>query len=108
MSIKNKYKEFIGKKSLPEEPISKEAERKEDLLENSEIYSNYYKDIDEDLVYLESRDGNDFTGNILRIIEELSTGKYGNLKIAVYVNENGLERLKEVEKNYKLKINKII
>ena len=97
MSIKNKYKELIGKKSLPEEPISKEAKRNEDLLENSEIYSNYYLDIDEDLVYLESRDGNDFTGNILRIIEELSTGKYGNLKIAVYVNENGLERLKEVK-----------
>ena len=64
MSIKNKYKELIGKKSLPEEPISKEAKRNEDLLENSEIYSNYYLDIDEDLVYLESRDGNDFTGNI--------------------------------------------
>ena len=108
MSMKEKYKELIGKKSSPDEPISKKAKRNEDLLENSQIYSNYYNDIDENLVYVESRDGNDFTGNIFRIIEELSKGTYSDLKIAVYVNENGLERLKEVKKNYNLKINKII
>ena len=108
MSMKEKYKELIGKKSSTDEPISKKAKRKENLLENSQIYSNYYKDIDENLVYLESRDGNDFTGNIFRMIEELSTGDYSDLKIAVFVNEKGLERLKEAKKNYNLKINKII
>ena len=100
MSMKEKYKELIGKKSSTDEPISKKAKRKENLLENSQIYSNYYKDIDENLVYLESRDGNDFTGNIFRMIEELSTGDYSDLKIAVFVNEKGLERLKEAKKNY--------
>ena len=48
---------------------------------NSLIYKNYYHSkIDENIVYLESRDGTDFTGNILRIAEELSSGNYGNLK----------------------------
>ena len=108
MSLRNRYKKLIGDKFELEKPLSKEDERNEEILENSNIYSNYYADIDNNLVYLESRDGNDFTGNILRIIEELSTGDYGNLKIAVYVNENGLESLKEVKRNYNLKINRII
>lgn len=54
---------------------------------NSMIYDTYYnKDLDENLVYLESRDGLDFTGNIFRIVEELSTGKYDDLKIHVHAN----------------------
>ena len=55
---------------------------------NSWIYNTYYnKKIDEKLVYLESRDGLDFTGNILRITQELSSGNYGDLKIYVHVKK---------------------
>ena len=51
-----------------------------DCAVNSMIYNTYYNsDLDNDLIYLESRDGLDFTGNIFRIVEELSTGKYGDL-----------------------------
>lgn len=76
---------------------------------NGLIYHSYYhKKIDDNLVYVESREGNDFTGNILRIVEELSTGKYGNLKIHVFAKEKVHNKIKELEKNYSLKIDKII
>ena len=75
---------------------------------NDLIYYNYYhKKIDENLVYVESRDGNDFTGNIFRIVEELSSGKYGNLKIFVYAKEKVHSKIKELQRNYNLKIDKI-
>ena len=76
---------------------------------NSMIYKEYYnKKIDENLVYLESRDGFDFTGNILRIAEELSSGKYGNFKIHIHVKPNVVDKIKSLQKNYNLKIDKII
>lgn len=76
---------------------------------NSLIYYNYYhKKIDDNLVYVESRNGKDFTGNILRIVEELSTGKFGNFKIVVYAKKKIHPKIKEYEKNYNLKINKIV
>ena len=76
---------------------------------NSMIYNEYYnKKIDENLVYLESRDGFDFTGNILRIAEELSSGKYGNFKIHIHVKPNVVDKIKSLQKNYNLKIDKII
>lgn len=75
---------------------------------NDLIYYNYYhKKIDENLVYVESRDGNDFTGNIFRIVEELSTGEYGNLKIFVYAKQDAQSKIKELQKNYNLKINEV-
>lgn len=80
-----------------------------DCAVNSMIYDTYYnKDIDENLVYLESRDGLDFTGNIFRIVEELSSGNYGNLKIHVHAKPQVVEKIKALEKNYNLKIDKII
>lgn len=76
---------------------------------NSLIYNTYYhKKIDEKLVYIESRDGNDFTGNMLRIVEELSTGDYGDFKIVVYSKNNLESKIKSLQKNYNLKIHKII
>ena len=76
---------------------------------NSMIYNAYYnKDIDENLVYLESRDGLDFTGNIFRIVEELSTGNYGDLKIHVHAKPHVVDKIKAYQKNYDLKIDKII
>lgn len=77
--------------------------------ENSKIYDTYYNDsIDENIVYLESRNGNDFTGNIFRITEELSTGEYGDLKIYVFANKQVKSRISEFKKNYNLNIYKII
>lgn len=80
-----------------------------DCQENSKIYDIYYNEpVDEDIVYLESRNGKDFTGNIFRIAEELSTGKYGDLKIYVYANEDVKSKIIRFQKNYNLKIHKII
>lgn len=76
---------------------------------NSMIYNEYYNsDLDENLVYLESRDGLDFTGNIFRIVEELSTGKYGDFKIHVHAKPQVVDKIKSYAKNYNLKIDKII
>ena len=76
---------------------------------NSMIYYNYYhKKIDDNLVYVESRNGKDFTGNIFRIVEELSTGKYGDLRIVVYAKKDIHPRISELMKNYSLKIDEIV
>lgn len=73
------------------------------------IYNTYYNhDIDENLVYLESRDGLDFTGNIFRIVEELSTGKYGDLKIHVHAKPHVASKIEAFAKNYNFKIDKVI
>ena len=78
-------------------------------LTNSLIYYNYYhKSIDENLVYVESRNGKDFTGNIFKIVEELSTGKYGDFKIVVYAKKNIHPKVNELQRNYSLKIEKIV
>ncbi len=60
------------------------------------------------MVYVESKSGTDFAGNIFRIVEELSTGKYGNFKIVVYAKENIHPKIRELEKNYSLNIDKIV
>lgn len=76
---------------------------------NSMIYNTYYNQyLDENLVYLESRDGLDFTGNIFRIVEELSSGSYGVLKIHVHAKPQVVDKIREFQKNYNLKIDKII
>ncbi|MDO5811041.1 MAG: CDP-glycerol glycerophosphotransferase family protein [Methanobrevibacter sp.] len=78
-------------------------------LVNDLIYYNYHhKKIDDKLVFVESKSGNDFTGNVFRIVEELSTGKYGKLKIQVYAKVDVENRIRELQKNYDLKIDKII
>lgn len=76
---------------------------------NSMIYKSYYdEEIDDNLVYLESRDGLDFTGNIFRIVEELSTGHYGDLKIYVHAKPHAKDKIRKYQENYNLKIDKII
>ena len=76
---------------------------------NSMIYDEYYDGtIDENLVYLESRDGLDFTGNIFRIVEELSTGEYGDLKIHVHAKKQVHPKIEKLKQFYNLKIDKII
>ena len=76
--------------------------------ENSEIYEEYSKPIIDNLVYVESRDGGDFTGHIFRIVEELSSGDYGDYQIHVYAKNDVPSKIKQFQKNYNLKIDKII
>ena len=75
---------------------------------NSYIYYSYYHSkIDEKAVYVQSRGGDDLTGNMLRMVEELSTGKYGDYKIYLFAKKGTVAKIKELEKNYNLKIHKI-
>ena len=80
-----------------------------DCKDNSSIYDVYYKEnIDESLIYFESRNGRDFAGNVLRIIEEISTGRYGDFTIHVFAKPAVKLRIEEFKKNYNLKIDRII
>lgn len=80
-----------------------------DCRENSKIHDIYYNEpVNDDIVYVESRNGKDFTGNMFRIVEELSTGKYGDFKIYVYANDNVKAKIMEFQKNYNLNIHKIL
>ncbi|WP_458453945.1 CDP-glycerol glycerophosphotransferase family protein [Methanobrevibacter sp.] len=76
--------------------------------QNTEIYEEYAKPIIDNLVYVESRDGGDFTGNIFRIVEELSSGDYGDFEICVYAKNNVPSKIKQFQNNYNLKIDRIV
>lgn len=80
-----------------------------ECFDNNVLYDTYYNsEIDDNVIYLESRNGQDFTGNIFKITEELSTGIYGDFKIYVYATNNIKSKIESFEKNYKLNITKII
>ena len=80
-----------------------------DCYDNSKIYDIYYdQKIDENLIYFESRNGEDLVGNIFRIIEEISTNDYGNFKINLFAHKNIIPKINKLKKNYNLKIDKII
>ncbi len=80
-----------------------------DCWDNTKIYDNYYnREIDENLIYFESRNGEDLVGNIFRIIEEISTGKYGEFKVVLFAHKNIIPKIRQLKRNYNLKIDKII
>lgn len=80
-----------------------------DCRDNSAIYDVYYNEqLDDSLIYFESRNGLDFAGNIFRIVEELSTGKYGEFTICVYAKKDVVLKIKRYQKNYDLKIDRFI
>ena len=76
---------------------------------NSAIYKEYTDSkIEDDIVYVESRNGFDFTGNIFRIVEELSTGTYGDFRIYVFAHSHIKSKIEEYKKNYNLNIHQVI
>ena len=75
---------------------------------NEIIYNSYYSNIDGNIIYLESRNGYDFAGNIFKITEELSSGRYGDFEIYVYATNRIKSKIELFKKNYKLNITKII
>lgn len=80
---------------------------KESIFNTLIYFAYYHMKIDEHAIYVESRDGNDFTGNILRIVEEISSGDYGDYKIYVFAKEGVHEKIKRLSKSYNLKIHRI-
>lgn len=80
-----------------------------ECLDNRSIYDGYYNEaVCDDIVYLESRNGKDFTGNIFRITQELSTGEYGDFRIYVYASKEVKSKIDLFGKNYNLNITEII
>ncbi|WP_458457006.1 CDP-glycerol glycerophosphotransferase family protein [Methanobrevibacter sp.] len=76
---------------------------------NSVIYRGYYNPkIRNNIIYVESRNGTDFAGNIFRIIEEISTGEYGKFRIYVHANKNVKLKIEQLSENYDLNIHRII
>ncbi len=69
-------------------------------------YDTYYnKPIDDGLVYLESRDGMDFTGNIFRIAQELCANPaYAHLRICVRVRDNVQAKVEALCARYNMDI----
>lgn len=65
-------------------------------------YSYYHSKIDLHLVYLVSHSGSDFTGNILRIAQELSTNKYGNYKLVIQAQRKNKLRFKNLLSKYNI------
>ena len=107
--IKNSSVKFVGHGIMGfKEAIKHSLMLLKDSLLNSLIYFTYYNmKIDEHAIYVESRDGNDFTGNILRIVEEISSGEYGDYKIYVFAKKGVHEKIKRLSKSYNLKIHRI-
>ena len=99
MELKGKVKE-IAKKSLDK--------HKEDIINSSIYYTYYHEKIDEKAIYVECDNGKDFTGNVFRIVEEISNGNYGDFKIYVYGNQIAKAKILKLQKNYNLNIHKII
>lgn len=58
--------------------------------------------IDENMVFMSSRDGMDLAGNILRIAEELSKEKYNHLKIYIYAKHEAEDHVSALKKEYQL------
>ncbi len=69
-------------------------------------YDTYYnKPIDDSLVYLESRDGMDFTGNIFRIAQELCTNPaYSHLRFCVRTRDNVRQKVEALCARYGMDI----
>ena len=66
--------------------LKKKINKSREFLKNSLIYFVYHNmKIDNNLIFIESKDGRDFVGNMFRIVEELSSGEYGNYKIYVCI-----------------------
>ena len=99
MGLKEKVKK-IAKKSL--------KKYKKHIINSSIYYTYYHKKIDEKAIYVECDNGKNFTGNVFRIVEEISNGNYGDFKIYTYGNQITKSKILKLQKNYNLNIQKII
>ncbi len=85
------------------ELIKKKYAKLRILLRNSFIYNVYYhKPIDENMVFLTSRDGMDFTGNIFRIAQELSKQEYRHLKLYAFARPGVEHKIQSLVRQYNL------
>lgn len=88
-------------KDYPVITLRKKLKKYARLTLNSLYFFVYYHiPVQKRLVCLESKDGKDWAGNILRIAQELSNGSYGSLRLVLHVSKAMLPRAKELAKRY--------
>lgn len=88
--------------------LKKIKKYKKNYINSFVYYAYYHKKIDENLIFIDSMNGEYLSSNILRIIGELSKDQYKNFKIYVYVKKDRISHVKKLQENYNLKIDKII
>ena len=67
---------------------------------NSYVYYPYYhKKIDNNLIFIDSMNGEYISSNIFGIMEELSKDQYKNFKIYVYVKKGNIDYLEKLQEN---------
>lgn len=81
---------------------------KEDIKNSLCYFVYYHRKLDENLVFIESRDGMDFAGNLLRIAQELSREEYSHLKLCVWIDRNLAENFRQMCRRYGIKRTKVI
>lgn len=75
---------------------------------NSFVYHPYYhKKIDDNLIFIDSMNGEQLSSDVFRIIEELSDDKYKNFRVCIYAKK-GVGHIEKLRENYNLRIDKII
>lgn len=75
------------------------------LMQTLIYYYYYHRKVNNQLVYIESKSGEDFAGNMLRIAEELSKPEYGKLRIIFFVKKEKhcIEKYRALIKRYGIK-----
>ena len=80
-----------------------------DVIGNTLVYFIYYNiPIDENLVYVESQNGQALNGNLLKICEELTKKEYSNLKIVIKATKESKNNIQLLIKNYKLTNTRVV
>ena len=82
--------------------ISKIVDLKSNLVNSIIYFVYYYMPIKSNLVYVESKGGEDLAGNMLRIVEELKKPLYGNMKFVFFVKLQYREKIRKLLDTYKI------
>ena len=84
--------------------ISKKNNKNKNTIKNG-ILIKYYKNlkINEKLIFLESKNGDDIAGNIFYILKELSKKEYSEYKIVLSIKNDLFPIKKELLMNYEIK-----
>lgn len=95
----------MNEKIIKVKEKTKLLKRKISLLKRDILIIKYYNnlDINEKLIFLESKNGDDVAGNIFNIIKELCNEKYEDYKIVLSLRKESFTRVENLFSNYNIK-----
>lgn len=100
MRIFGEIIDFLKKKG---KGLRQKRNRYKEYFLNSWTYWFYYhSSIKNNMVYFESKDGSDLAGNMLRIIQEISSGKYGAYQVYLHASQQQRKKIVQILQNYDL------